>query len=472
VTAQTEGQAVAALAPPRSGLAAALGPLSARLARMSGLQSASAGAFAVLVTGAGISYLTQVATARLLGAESFGVYAYVLAWVTVLAYLSTLGFHVSLLRLVSTYRAQVDWPRARGVIRFARLGAATTGTLLALGGAAAILVVGGLEPELSTSFLIGLAAAPLLALQFVGAATVRVFGSVISALTPERLVRDGLALALLAALIFSGACRTGAPAAMLALFGSAAGTLWLVTRLARRARPPELQRARPRFAMRNWVRPTLPLSVIMAADVTMSRCGVIVLGLVGDTAVAGVFAAAFALATLVALPRMAVAAAFAPTVADLHARGDRAGLQALAVRAARLSLSGAACVAAPLMLAAPELLTLFGKDFAAGAPAVAILIFGQLVAAAAGPQQHMITMTGREAAGAAMQAGGALFSVALCFALARPLGVVGAAAASSAGVIAWNVAMAVFVLRCLGLRPGPIATAGRSPSDRRTGATP
>jgi O-antigen/teichoic acid export membrane protein len=465
MTAPTEGQGVVTLAPSRAELAAALGPLGARLTRMPRLRSASAGAFAILVTGAGISYFTQVATARLLAAESFGVYAYVLAWVTVLAYLSTLGFHVSLLRLVSTYRAQVDWSRACGVIRFARLGAAATGTALAFGSAAVIVVTGGLEPEVSTTFLIGLAAVPLLALQLVGAAAVRVFGSVISALAPERLVRDSLALALLAALIFGGVCRPGAPAAMLGLLGSAAGTLWLVTRLARRARPAELQRSRPRFAVRDWVRPALPLTVIMAADVMMARSGVIVLGLVGDTAAAGVFAAAFALATLVALPRMAVAAAFAPTVADLHARGDRAGLQALAVRAARLSLGGAVCVAVPLMLAAPELLTLFGKDFAAGAPAVVILIFGQLVAAAVGPQQHMITMTGREAAGAAMQAGGALFSVALCFALAGPLGVVGAAAASSAGVIAWNAAMAVFVLKRLGLRPGPIVAVEPSPSD-------
>jgi O-antigen/teichoic acid export membrane protein len=161
---------------------------------------------------------------------------------------------------------------------------------------------------------------------------------------------------------------------------------------------------------------------------------------------------------LTALPRMAVAAAFAPTVADLHARGDRAGLQALIRRAAQLSLAGSVCLAVPLMLAAPGLLALFGRDFAAGAPAVVILVLGQLFAAAAGPQQHLMTMTGREPAGALMQAGGAALGLVAGFFLARPFGPTGVAVAASAGVVAWNLAMFWFAWTRLGIRPGLLAT--------------
>ena len=43
-------------------------------------------------------------------------YAYVSAWVTLLGYFSTLGFHVSLLRFVPAYQAREEWALARGVI--------------------------------------------------------------------------------------------------------------------------------------------------------------------------------------------------------------------------------------------------------------------------------------------------------------------------------------------------------------------
>src|SRR5690349_4524330 len=70
------------------------------------LARASIAAFAVFTVGALLSYLAQLVTARLIGPDSYGIYAYVLAWVTLLAYFSTLGFHVSLLRFVPAYQTK------------------------------------------------------------------------------------------------------------------------------------------------------------------------------------------------------------------------------------------------------------------------------------------------------------------------------------------------------------------------------
>ena len=373
-------------------------PLRVRL-RASSLQGASAAAFAVLAAGAGLSYVAQVLTARIIGAESFGIYAYVLAWVTLLSYLGTLGLHVSLLRLAATYRARDDWPMVRGVLRFATLGTVATGTLIVVAGLSIGTRLADLESELALTFAFGLLVAPLLALQLVGAATVRVFGGVASGLVPERLLRDGCAVLLLGAVVGAGLATADAATAMGAMLASAAITLWAVRRLARRLLPQALAGHAPAFAVREWLKPALPLTLMMLADVVMARTGVIVLGATGDTLAAGVFAVAFGLATLISLPRMAVAAAFAPTVADLYARNDLAGLQALTRRAAQLSLAASVAVAVPLAFGAPFLLGLFGPGFAAGVPAVTILIVGQVVAAAAGPQQHLVTMTGHEAAG-------------------------------------------------------------------------
>src|SRR3954470_20963698 len=96
------------------------------------LGRASIAALAVYVVGAGLSCVAQLVTARIIGPDSYGVYAYVLAWVTLLAYLSTLGFHVSLLRFIPIYESKEEWPLVRGVIRYSERRAAGTGISIML----------------------------------------------------------------------------------------------------------------------------------------------------------------------------------------------------------------------------------------------------------------------------------------------------------------------------------------------------
>jgi O-antigen/teichoic acid export membrane protein len=455
---------------PFPGSGGGIGRLGARFrAIRSGrpIASASVGALAVLFAGAGISYGAQLAIARLIGPDSFGVYAYVLAWVTLLAYFSTLGFHVSLLRLLPAYRATDEWPLARGVIRYSRSAAAAVGMAIAIVGAAVLLVREGTSPEMKHAFLVGLCTAPVIALQLVEAATVRAFGGAVEALIPERIIRDSVAVLVLAAVALVGFARPDASLAMAAMLVSSAAALALAYAFMRRLRPPEICRDPPAYAPRDWCRPTFPLTVIMVADNVMIRSGVIVLGLAGSTRDAGVFAVAFNLALLTALPRMAVASIFAPTVSDLYVREDHAGLQALSARAASLSLAGTAVVALPLLLLAPMLLGWFGSGFSAGAPVVVILVLGQLFSAAAGPQQHLITMTGHESAGATIFATSAAVNFAACLVAVRYFGMTGAAIAMTASLIAWNLAMGAYIRHRLQLAPGLVAVVRNS-----FGATP
>jgi O-antigen/teichoic acid export membrane protein len=148
---------------------------------------------------------------------------------------------------------------------------------------------------------------------------------------------------------------------------------------------------------------------------------------------------------------------FAPTVSDLYARGDFEALQDLIAKSACLSLAGTLALALPLAVVAPFVLSLFGSEFTVAAPVVVILVAGQLFAAAAGPQQHLVTMTGHEWAGAAMMGAFACINLVGSFLAVGPFGMVGAAAVSAGSVIAWNIAMGWFVFKKLGIRPGLVA---------------
>jgi len=422
------------------------------------LERASITSLAVFVVGAGLTCAAQLVIARIIGPDSYGVYAYVLAWVTLLGYMSTLGFHVSLLRFVPAYQAKGEWELARGVIQYTQRGTAGTAIGIALIGVFAIVALrGSLRPELALSFLLGIATVPILALHLIGASVVRAFGGIIAALAPERIVRDGLALAIVAAVFWGGFYRPDATLAMWSTLLSSIAVLCLVRISLRRLRPPTLGDVTPAYATEDWWRPTLPLTVIMIADNLMSRSAVIALGLTGNTRDAGIFAAAFSIATVTALPRMAVAISFAPTVSALFALGDQAGLQSISTKAAWLSLLGTACAAIPLLLLAHPLLALFGQDFVAGVPIVTILVLGQVLAAACGPQQHLITMTGNERAGAVILAVCAGSSFAGCMLMIGSFGIMGAAFATTLTLIGWNVAMAVFIQRSLHLTPAVVA---------------
>jgi O-antigen/teichoic acid export membrane protein len=109
-----------------------------------------------------------------------------------------------------------------------------------------------------------------------------------------------------------------------------------------------------------------------------------------------------------------------------------------------------------LILAEP-LLALFGRDFVAGAPALRILLVGQVVVAAAGSQLHLMTMTGRERSAAILLVASVAANAAIGTALVGPLGPAGAAVAATAALIGGNAAMGVLIRRYLRLFPGVFA---------------
>lgn len=422
------------------------------------LTRASVASLAMLVAGAGLTCASQLVIARIIGPDSYGIYAYVLAWVTLLGYLSTLGFHVSLLRFLPAYQVTKEWALARGVIQYAQRGTAGTAISIALIGVCTTIALRDqLRPEVAISFLLGMMTVPFLALHLVGAAIVRAFGGIVASLAPERIVRDGLVLAIVAAIFWSNLYPQDAALAMGSMLISSISVLVLVRILLHRLRPRELGEATPAYTVEDWWRPTLPLTVMMLADNLMSRSAVIALGLTGSTRDAGIFAAAFSMSIVTALPRMAVAISFAPTVSTMFALGDQTGLQSISTRAAWLSLLGTACAAFPLVLFAEPLLAWFGRDFVAGAPIVTVLVLGQLLAAACGPQQHLITMTGNERAGAVILAVCAGLNFGGCMLAISSFGMMGAAIATTLTLVGWNVAMALFIHRNLHLTPAVVA---------------
>jgi O-antigen/teichoic acid export membrane protein len=418
-------------------------------------------AFGTYAAGAALTYLSQLLIARLIGSTSYGYYAYALAWMTILAYVAALGFDVSLLRLISVYSAEGKWGLARGMLRYAERRGAAAACLIALGVCLLLWFVrASLPAEQVRTFVIGLALVPVWSLLWMSSAAVRAYGGVVAALAPDRIVRDGGLVVVLGLLIASRSVTVSAATVMLASVGCSLVGLFIVRAALRRRRPRAVAEAVPEYAPAIWRAAALPLVLISIAETLLNRTGVLILGSSSQAIAAGVYAAAFNVAMTLTLPRTAVNALFAPLVSELWITGDRRALQFTVTRTALWTLLSALCMALPLMILAEPLLSWFGPDFAQGATALRVLLAGQIVASGFGPQMFLMTMTGNESSASVLLIGCAILNWMLGWLLTHLMGLTGAAIATTAALIFWNVAMAVFVWRSLGLVPGPMAHFG------------
>ena len=76
----------------------------------------------VTLLGIGVGFLVQVAIARLLGVNEFGVYAWVLAWINFLVMISCSGLEGLVVRQLPAYLIDRRWERVRGFLCFRFVG--------------------------------------------------------------------------------------------------------------------------------------------------------------------------------------------------------------------------------------------------------------------------------------------------------------------------------------------------------------
>lgn len=426
--------------------------------KMRRLGWSSAVAFCTYGAGAGVTYFSQLVIARMTGPESYGVYSYVLAWITILGYLAALGFDVSLLKLVPAYRTMGLTDLAHGVIRYAERRSAIMGLAIIAVGVAVVAGFGGDHNlELTHTFLIGFAIIPILSLLWIRASIVRAFGGVLSALAPDRLVRDGLVLLFVGCMTLRHTVRLKAPEVMAATLVSAVIGLCLISISKRKWYLLPGKASGPFYATREWRSTALPLVAIAVAEAAINRTGVMSLGWAGQTASAGIYALVFNVTAVVVLPRIAVNTRFAPMVSELFARNDHDGLQDLISRAASWTLAGAVGLALPLFFLAGSILGMFGPAFHAAVLPMRVLVISQVIAASAGSQIFLMTMTGQERGAAIVVVCAALSNLALTIPLVHVFGITGAAIANAITLLGWNIAMALIIYRRLGVVPGILA---------------
>lgn len=441
-------------------VAPALPAAAGRLARwrrhdLVALARRSAMLFATRVSGAAIAYLTQVLLARWMGADELGVFIVAFSLGLLLTTVATLGYADTALRFIPPALAQGDAAAVRGWLRRGRQVVLAAGVAVAAVGVAAAL--GGAVPDrYGAPVLVACLGVPAFAAIRFHAALAHALSRFQLATLPATIARPALFLVALAVLWRLNRTLT-ATDAMVLHFLVVVAVAAAVFVLATRAVDRDLAAAPPRAQTRLWLRTGLPLLLITLFAEYFPDIAIVLLGLFLPPHDVAVFNAAFRTAFLLAFAIMAIDAAMLPRASRLHATGDRAGLQHLAVRTSQLKLAAALAGFAVLAGLGHHLLALFGPAFTAGRSALLILAAAQVVTAAAGPGAALLAVTGHQDRCLGVFALGLGATVALVSLLAPRYGIEGAAAAIVAVTAAWSVWLNLIVARRVGIRPWAFA---------------
>ncbi len=421
------------------------------------LARAAAGSAALALASKLLMLLTSVVLARWMGAAGYGVYATATALAFLLSVPTWLGLPALVIRLLANYDAHQQWGRMRGLL--VRGNQAVLGASLLIACLAASMIWIFAErfgTNMATAFSLAMLLIPLTTLGVMRTAALRGLHHVVLGQLPENLIMPGLFLALVGGGWFihggGGGAALSPEYVIVARIAAATVALGVGAVLLLKHLPPAVRQARPEYELRIWVRAALPLLFIAGINIINMQTDILMLAALRGSESAGVYQAAVRGAELVAFALVIANMAIQPSLARLYATGDTVRLQRLVTWSARGATVAALPLAAVMILwGGPIMAAVFGADFARGALALAILSAAQLVNAFTGPANSLLDMTGHQDDTLKAMVAGVLANVILNALLIPRWDITGAAIATGASLMLWNVLLVILVRRRLGI---------------------
>jgi len=412
-----------------------------------------AGSALVQVSGKVLSLLLGVVLARGLGVEGYGIYAYTFALMTLLMVPAELGISTLLLRETAACQARHDWPGLRGVIvRGVQL---STLSALIIAAVSALLLWqenGGVSAVQGSTLLWMLLLLPVSVVIKNMVAALQGLQQVVKSQVVVMLIRPLLAIVGVV-LLFLLLPDMRLPQYVMAIqFVVALAALVVMAAMLYRYLPDGVHSAHSQYHTRQWLKSSIPLTIIGGAGIINSQTDILMLGYFRTHAEVGIYQVAVQGAALVAFGLTAANAVIAPQFSRLYAQGDQARLQHLVTISARVILLAAMPVTLLLVFAGGWIAgVVFGAEFSHSHLPMAILAVAQLVNAAMGSVGFLLNMTGHEKDVARTLLFTAGLNVVLNYILIPLFGMGGAATATAISLSMWNILLFLLVKKRIGI---------------------
>ena len=419
------------------------------------------GAFAVKIAGAAILFGLHILLARLLSITGYGIYVYSMAWVNILVLVCLMGFQTSLVRFIAAYRAQQKWGLLRGLCRYSNLFVFVCSAATAIIGLIFVFFsTDRISPEQAQTFYLAFLLLPVFSLVKLREADLQALKHVVQSQLLLRVLRPLILAALVVGLFlfFQGQIKastvmTANLAAVLVVFGI--GSFWLHKSL-----PEDIRDCQAVYSRREWLKVSLPLSLIVGLSLVLKRIDIIMIGAMRGSEDAGIYSPAAHVSSLLVFGLMAVNAILAPMVSELYYTGRRKQLQRVVALAARGIFAFTVLAGFLLIIFGKYCLGFFGKDYIAGYVPLLILLGGRIVSSLTGSVAILMTMTGHQNQAGAIIGTNAVLNIILNALLIPRLGLRGAAISTAFSLALCNVLMLVYVWRKLRINPTIVKVLG------------
>jgi len=425
----------------------------ARVARGAGISTAGQGVGRVL------GYVSQVAVARLLGAQFYGFYTLGVAVVNGVHIVSRFGMENGVVRYVAHHREHGDEARVRGTIVQALLITLAISLVLSV-----VMFVGaGLiadrlpkdAPEMVSVLRAFAFVLPFFVFMSMTAWATQGFQTVTYAAYIQQLIRPGLFLLFVGVCYVLGAGIIGVIAAYaLAMFLAGCAGLYYLKKLF-----PALfdRRAQTKFETKALFGVSVPMSITQGAQYLNNWSAILILGAFAAGAPVGIFNAAARTATFLTAVRFAFSGIFSPIISGLHARQDTEEMGRLYKDVSRWIFTGAFVLFLVIVVFAPQVMSVFGASFGQGVTALVIVAVAQLYSSSVGPAPRMLAMTGNQNFAMIATSVAAVTGVVVSLILIPRYEILGAAIGMATAIITENTGTMVAVKWRLGFWPFNLA---------------
>ena len=211
--------------------------------------------------------------------------------------------------------------------------------------------------------------------------------------------------------------------------------------------PLKVFKPSPSISARAILKRSAPMAISAASFLLMQSCDVLMLKQFENYTVVAIYSVAVKLTLLLSVALASVNAVLAPKIAEDYNRGDKKALAAKIKKSTRLIFVSTAPAIVILALGADWILSWFGSAYVAAKTPLLILLLGQAVNTLCGSVGVYLNMTSKQKVFQWIVASALVLNVSLNAYLIPIYGMIGAAWATAASMMAWNIIAVGYVYK-------------------------
>ena len=210
---------------------------------------------------------------------------------------------------------------------------------------------------------------------------------------------------------------------------------------------PSLKTRRFRSQKDSWqfTKESLPMMMSASVFVLLAWTGTFVMGIYRDSEEVGIYNVAVKVATLLNFCLQAVNSILAPKIANKFAKGERSAFQEMITFSTKLNFISSLIIGVIVIVFNQQILGFFGEEFKSARYLVFVLCVGQIINSFSGSVGVVLQMTGKQVVYQYFMLSALAINLILMFTLTPAYGAYGAAIASIASMIFWNVGGAIYL---------------------------